>query len=231
MSFSRAGFEIFNKDCFEHLAAMEDQSVDVSITDVPYSETTHKGARTNQGDKKEIRKLVEFDHISGKTYLRICKQLLRVTRRWVIVFCDWHHMALLEPADLPLVRFGIWVKLNPSPQFTGDRPGHAWEAIAILHNEGKKQWNGGGDKGAWISNRVNAKWHPTQKPLKLMRELVRLFSNKRETIFDPFMGSGTTGVAALQLERKFIGIEKDEAYYKVAETRLEHTTPKAGFGL
>jgi len=63
-------------------------------------------------------------------------------------------------------------------------------------------------------------YHPTQKPVALMEYLIKTYTNENETVFDGFMGSGTTGVAAKNLNRKFIGIEKDDKYFKLAEDRI-----------
>ena len=65
------------------------------------------------------------------------------------------------------------------------------------------------------------KLHPTQKPIALYEYLVKTYSNEGDTIFDPCMGSGTTGVACLNTNRDFIGIERDENYYAIAEERLK----------
>jgi site-specific DNA-methyltransferase (adenine-specific) len=65
--------------------------------------------------------------------------------------------------------------------------------------------------------------HPTQKPVELMRYLIRTYSNKNDVILDNTMGSGTTGVACVLENRKFIGIEKDEKYFKVAQDRIKNT--------
>jgi site-specific DNA-methyltransferase (adenine-specific) len=63
--------------------------------------------------------------------------------------------------------------------------------------------------------------HPTQKSLALIEELVKTYSNKDDVILDSCMGSGTTGVAALNLDRKFIGMELDENYFNIAEKRIK----------
>jgi DNA modification methylase len=74
----------------------------------------------------------------------------------------------------------------------------------------------------WTKHRSNIKTpdHPHQKPVEVVRWLVRTMSNPGDTIFDPFMGSGTTGVACMQLGRNFIGCEIDEDYFKIAEKRI-----------
>ena len=72
-----------------------------------------------------------------------------------------------------------------------------------------------------ISNaNQNGKQHPTQKPVALMEYLIKTYTNEKETVLDCFMGSGTTGVACINTNRKFIGIEKDETYFKIAQDRI-----------
>jgi len=68
--------------------------------------------------------------------------------------------------------------------------------------------------------------HPTQKPVKVLSRLIKLATNPGDLVFDPFMGVGSTGVAALQIHRRFLGIEIDPLYFKAAEKRLETVTPE-----
>ena len=90
-------------------------------------------------------------------------------------------------------------------------------------------------KGKWIFNRIDENYqrpefrctiekglHPTQKPVKLMESLITIHSNEQDIVLDPFCGSGSTLVAAKNLNRQFIGIEKDEKYFQVAKKRLEN---------
>ena len=71
-----------------------------------------------------------------------------------------------------------------------------------------------------ISNSNHKNLHPTQKPVALMEYLIKTYTNENETVLDFTMGSGTTGVACKNLNRKFIGIEKDETYFKIAQDRI-----------
>lgn len=92
---------------------------------------------------------------------------------------------------------------------------------AAYCGDGHSKWNGGGRPGNFHFVKNSYGEHPTQKPLPLMTELVRLFSNKDQTILDPFMGSGTTGVACAKLGRKFIGIEIEPKYFDISCKRIE----------
>lgn len=191
-------------------------SVDVTITDPPYGDVTHSGART----KTASNRLVNFASITDDQFRRDCEMWLAMSSRWVVMTCEWRHAATLEAAGLPLVRLGVWIKPNGAPQFTGDRPGVGWEAVAVLHRDGKKRWNGGGHHAVWTYPKVSGE-HPTQKPLPLIQRWVADFTDDGEVVFDPFMGSGTTGVAALSLGRRFLGVEMDQTYFDIACRRIE----------
>ena len=89
-----------------------------------------------------------------------------------------------------------------------------------MHAGGAKRWNGHGRHAYWEYHIVSGGPHPTTKPLPLMAEIVRDFTQPSDTILDPFMGSGTTLVAAKRLGRKAIGIEREEKYCEIAAKRL-----------
>lgn len=159
-------------------------------------------------------------------------------RRWFLVFSDvesvhlwrreltepYHHPEThaLDKAALRYVRTGIWVKDDPMPQFSGDRPAVGFEPFTLAHAHGPMKWNGGGKAAVYRFGtvKVDRPDHPCPKPEALMVQLVTDFSDEGETILDPFMGSGTTLVAAKKLGRKAIGIEREEKYCEVAARRL-----------
>jgi site-specific DNA-methyltransferase (adenine-specific) len=202
-------------DCRDLLPLM---AADVCITDPPYSDATHKGARGTRGE----RAIVDFASVTADEFAALAKGICAVTRRWTVMTCDWRHAFGAEEAGLPVIRLGVWTKADPAPQFSGDRPGHGWEAVLILHPEGKKRWNGGGRPAVWHTQIVkNNGVHPTEKPLALVRQFVTQFSDEGETILGPFMGSGTTGVAAVQAGRMFHGIECDPRHFETACRRIE----------
>lgn len=214
------------------------------ITDPPYSEHVHGSARSarmqsnnDRGGRygSDTRRNVDlgFEHL-GEELRNVCaQQFARISERWILVFSDVESDHLwrtdLAAAGVDYVRTGAWVKLGSTPQFSGDRPATGFEAITICHPKGRKRWNGGGTHAVWTypivldRGRTGARLHTTQKPLELMMSLVTLFSDPGETVLDSFMGSATTGVAAVQLGRKFIGIERDERYFEIACKRIERT--------
>ena len=207
---------LYRGDCLEVLPTLAD--VDVTITDPPYGARTHEGARTGSGaGGGDV--LITFASLPDEQFIPLCLGLVEKTKRWVVMSCEWRHAAKLEEYEV-MVRLGVWTKPNPTPQFTGDRPGTGWEAIACLHRKGRKRWNGGGHCAVWRHNKVSGE-HPTGKPLELIEKWVHQFSDNTETILDPFMGSGTTGVACVRLGRKFIGIEIEPKYFDISCKRIE----------
>jgi site-specific DNA-methyltransferase (adenine-specific) len=213
---------LYLADAFDIMPTLGE--VDSIITDPPYDAKTHGNARTTR--RGQIVSAIDFDSFTEEQFIEFCKNAVILAKRWVVMTCAWQHAAELQRAGLPLVRFGIWLKQDAAPQFSGDRPGTGWEAIAILHRrachrEGKMHWNGGGHHAVWVCS-VERGEHPTQKPLPLLMDWVKKFSEEGEPVLDPFMGSGTTGVACLKLGRKFIGIEKREDYFELACRRIDN---------
>jgi len=202
------------------LASLPDKSVDVVITDPPYDARTHERARSLKDGGSDIP--IDFAPLSGMEHVAAC---LRVSRRWVIAFCSMEQLGVYRDAsgDETWIRSAVWVRTNGTPQISGDRPGQGAEGIAIMHPEGKKRWNGGGERGAWIGQREADSVHPTQKPIWLMEKIVALFTDPGELVLDPFAGSGTTGVAAIRLGRRFLGWERDPKYHAAASKRLAGT--------
>lgn len=239
-------------DCLDPvtgLASLADKSVDVVITDPPYSEHVHAKARSGamakaaaglKGASISIPVDLGFEHITQAQIESIADQCARLARRWVLVFCDVEsaHLwagALRSTGGLEYIRTCAWDKTDGAPQFTGDRPATWGEAIVCAHPKGRKRWNGGGKRGLYSHATAKAqsgpdsRVHTTQKPVGLMEDLIRDFTEEGETILDPFAGGGTTGLAALRLNRNFIGWERDANYHAIATERLKNggTLPTA----
>ena len=236
-AYQDASVTLYHGDCLDILPQLG--PVDHVITDPPYDEHTHgkqrRGAAVPGRGKQfglsthtiSVERHVGFAALTSDDMLALAEVFARVARRWVLVFCAMEQQAAwmrdLVGAGLEHVRFGIWHKPGSTPQFSGDRPGTACEAIEIAHRAGRKRWNGGGGFGMWTAPIVKAqtgeRCHPTQKPHELMESLIADFTDEGETILDPFAGSGTTLVAAKRLGRKAIGIEREEKYCEIAAKR------------
>ena len=212
---------IYHGDCRDYLPGLT-KNVGHVITDPPYSDRTHRGALTNKGAGGGGSPLVTFGSLTDDEFIEITRQLLVLANRWVVMTCDHRHAALTF--DWPEhIRLGAWVKGAPMPQISGDRPGSGHESVLILHNEGRKRWNRGGGAAIWretVLKNPRDCFMPTQKPIGLLHSFVSDFTDPRDLILDPFMGSGTTLRAAKDLGRKAIGIEIEEKYCEIAAKRM-----------
>lgn len=239
---SGRGWTMILGNCLEVLPTLS--AVDHTITDAPYEPEAHTKARralvdstqkrgaTNTGKVRRIDQPLEidFDSISEEERIAVSAMLGGLTSRWTMTFCQiegvtpWR--AAFVAGGLEWVRGGVWRKPNGSPQFTGDRPGQGFECLAIAHRPGRKQWNGGGKHAFWEvpldhgAGNGERNEHSTQKPIKLMLQLVEDFTDLGDLVLDPYTGSGTTGVACLRLGRRFIGIERQSKYFLLACERL-----------
>lgn len=210
-------------DCMEILPTLP--RVDAVITDPPYGEQTHANAKSNRGGGSG-KKAIDFDCLTSDELREIFELCNVLCDRWTVATMEWRHVAEFDknpPNGLELVRFGVWLKTNPMPQISADRPAQGWEGIAYMHatNGQKKYWGGGGSHGNYTGPVITDGNHPTGKPIPLFSKFVQNFTEKNDTILDPFMGSGTTGVAAVQMGRQFIGIEREPKYFDIACKRIE----------
>ena len=206
------------RDILPHLP-----KVDLVLTDPPFSAYTHSNAKSNR-DRGHGNKTIDFGAIDFGAIESLLSIVASICQGWFVATMDWRHIAELErscPEPWEFVRFGVWVKTNPMPQISADRPANGWDGIAYLHHrETRKEWNGGGRHGNWIGPVVTDGLHPTAKPLAMVEQMVANFTEEGETVLDPFAGSGTTLLAAKNLGRKAIGIEIDQKYADVTVTRL-----------
>ena len=220
-------WSLYDGECLAGLSSMPDGSADVVITDPPYEAEAHTSKRlvARAGGKLEVEPLT-FPPITEELRTESARHMARLARRWILVFCQveaamkWR--VALESGGAVYKRTCLWIKPDGKPQYSGDRPGIGYESIVACHAPGRSSWNGGGSHGVFIVNKGGdpRTGHQTQKPLALMELLVRLFSNPGELVLDPFAGSGTTGVAAIRLGRRFLGWGLDPAYAAIARKRI-----------
>lgn len=210
-------------DGFALAREFADGAVDIVLGDLPYDEQTHEGARTEKGGDSSP---IDFDVCPPPE--TVVPSLLRAARRWVIIFCaaemlgDYKRAANADGVKR-YIRGGIWPKTNPMPQKTGDRPAQWGEAIAIMHRDGKKIWNGGGKSAEWRGPKDNdpTRKHPTKKPSWICEALLRDFALPGSVVFDPTMGEATTGEACMRLGLRFIGCEIDPVKFGWGVERMQ----------
>lgn len=230
---------IDNIDCLEGLKAVPDCSVDLVLTDPPYSsggafagdrrsrtgakygDTSYNGAATMQdfsGDNMDQLGFMEF----ARQVLSKCREKTK-PEGVIACFIDWRNLpaltTALQAAGWVWRGIAIWNKPNGRPQKGRFRS--EFEYIVWGSNGAMPFDRGVGClPGLYRYNNVQSKdrVHQTEKPLQLIEDLLEIVP-KGSTVLDPFMGSGTTAVACLRTGRNYIGFELDKHYHSVAISR------------
>jgi len=207
---------LYHGDCLEVMPTLADDSVDLVLTDIPYGVVNRASAGLRNLDKG-VADVLEFD------MARMLSEVVRLVSGSVYIFCGTEQVSEIRGALVAAsmsTRLGIWHKTNPSPM-NGQ---HIWlsgiECCVFAKKRGSV-FNEHCRSPVWRHATARGKLHPTMKPLSLMVELIEASSDSGMVVLDPFMGSGTTGVACANLGRKFIGIELDEDYFNIAAKRIK----------
>jgi site-specific DNA-methyltransferase (adenine-specific) len=218
---------LYCADCIEVLPTLG--RVDHVICDPPYEDELHEAiGRIRRNDGQQMIQSLGFGGVNASR-AKIAAASVAACSGWVILFTlaegvrQWRDD--LQAANAKYDTTCFWVKPDSAPRFNGQGPARGAECfVTAWAGTGYRSWNAGGKRGVYthLTNPPSRHGgHPTEKPVSLMRELLGDFTNPGQTICDPFMGSGTTGVAALQLGRKFIGVELDPGYFDIACKRIE----------
>ena len=236
-------WQVITGDCLDVMRTLAAGSVDAVVTDPPYcsgglTETQRKSAKFQGLRTQTIKNGQEWfvsDAMTTNGYLYLMRGVANEAKRVLcdggslLVFCDWRMYpqlaGALESAGLRLQNLIVWDKGNAGLG-RGFRPQH--ELIAhLVHGTGKYHSKRG--TNVYGTRRVGAvdREHPTQKPADLLRELIEVVAAPDGAVLDPFMGSGTTGVACIQTGRRFIGIEIDEGYADIARARIAKAAEQA----
>ena len=221
-------------DSSEHIKSIADQSVDLILTDPPYNLGRYSTGNIKMSWRKDFNNdVAEWDTtiFNPAEWLDEFKRVLKPTGT-IFAFTSynllgqWHQF--FDPV-FDTFQFIVWHKTNPTPKLRRVGFLNSCELIVCVWNQGHT-WNFTKQKDMhnFIESpicmgreRLKNPVHPTQKPIKVLSRLIRLATNPGDLVFDPFMGVGSSGVAALQLDRRFLGIEIDPTYFRAATERME----------
>ena len=213
-------YNLYHGDCLEVMDKLieEGVKVDAIITDPPYGIEFKSNHRKEKYNKIKNDDSLEFlDEYLKKSY-----DLLKDDTH-IYIFCSWHKIDEFKRTFekyFKLKNIIVWEKNNTS---MGDLQGSyaPKHEFILFGHKGRRLRNGKRLPDIIKANRTGNKLHPTQKPVDLLEIFINQSSNDNDVIFDGFMGSGSTGVACMNTNRKFIGIELDDSYYNIAFNRLK----------
>ena len=237
--------KLYNGDCLVVMKDIPDNSIDLILTDPPYrtisggvaitkdgkviSDGSRIGNRWLKKDRKSIPVVLkngtQFKHnnINHEDWMPRAYQILKEGGHFYVMANDRNVQQTLNSAtncNFKLLNILVWKKNNATPNKFYMKNG---EFILFFRKGKAKYINNMGTKAIIeVKNIIGNKKHPSEKPVKLMETLINNSSKSNETVLDPFMGSGTTGIACKNLDRNFIGIELDKEYFEIAKNRIEN---------
>lgn len=214
-----SNINIYNKDCMEFMKTMYNNSVTSVITDIPYGEVsrTNNGLSQMKNSDKGAADIMTFDL---ESFLNEC---YRVAKDNIIIFCGKGQFSTIfnyfAKKSAGTVRQIIWRKTNPVPS-NGQYVYLSGVENAVWFRKPKGTFNARCKNTVFDYPIQSKQIHPTEKNHKLLAELIQDNTNEGDTIFDPCMGSGSTGLMAAKLGRNFIGCELYEQYFTDAKDRF-----------
>jgi DNA modification methylase len=231
-------FIVQNTTASEFLQELPDNCVDAIITDPPYNLAGYSTGNIAPSWRTPFNNdIAEWDLVSfePEAYLEEFVRVLKPTGT-IFAFTTYNligrwHTAFDQRFDT--FQIVVWHKTNPAPKLRRAGFLNACEFIVACWNRGHK-WNFTTQREmhnfiegpiCMGHERIRDPFHPTQKPVYVLRHLISLATDQGDLVVDPFMGVGSTGVAALELGRRFAGSEIDKSYYNASKKRLGAINP------
>jgi len=240
--------KLYKGDSFEILKNLQSKSVDMIFADPPYNLSGENYLACKSGKLVKCDK-GSWDHIDdinefNKRWIEQCVRVLKDDGTiWVSGTLHNHPSVgvILKQLNLWIINDIIWFKPNAAPllMHKANRFVPSTELIWFAakskkyyfnYEMAKQLGNGKQMRNLWeIPAERHKTLHPTEKPERLLERIILTGSKEGDTILDPFMGSGTTGVVAKRFNRNFIGIEIDEKYFKIAKERINTMREETDF--
>ena len=233
-------------DCLDILPTLKDKSIDHILTDIPYGTTQCKWDSIIPFEPmwKELKRIIKDNGCIALFGSEPFSSHLRLSN------LDWFKYDLIwlktRPSNVFVAkkRFMNWYEVisifyNRLPKFNPQfEKGSAYKKVNYKQNRENGVYKNIKEKDICVvenngfrypksilnfSNPNHNSLHPTQKPVALLEYLIKTYTNENDTVLDFTMGSGSTGVACQNTNRKFIGIEKDKTYFEIAKKRMANT--------
>ncbi|QCT06511.1 DNA-methyltransferase [Ruminococcus bovis] len=229
---------LINDDCFSVLKNIPDHSVDLILTDPPYNIAKYSTGNMKFNWRSEINNdLAEWDlsELNPKDLIGEFKRVLKPNGN-IFIFCSYNiigeYHKVFDP-EFDTFQFMVWHKTNPVPNFRKSSFLNSCELIVSCWNKGHT-WNFTNQRDMHnfiensicmgserVKNKDGKSLHPTQKPVAILEKIVKIASNENDLVLDCFNGVGSTGVASLKNNRRYLGIEIDKTYMDATEQRLK----------
>lgn len=245
--FETDNFKLIYNDIFKAIKKVEDKSIDMIFADPPYflssDGITCSGGKMVSVNKGEWDKTLSIKekHKFNKKWIKECYRILK-DNGTIWISGTLHNIysigMALEEEEFKIINNITWQKTNPPPNLACKTFTHSTETILWARKDlknikytfnyeiMKKLNNNKQMKDVWItsltkpSEKKQGK-HPTQKPLEILDKMILASTNENDLVLDPFCGSSTTGISAVRLNRRYIGIDNEKEYLEISKKRFE----------
>lgn len=218
--------KLLNGDCLEIMKQIPNESVDMVLTDPPYlCDYSRHDSKSRFSKKIANDENNSANECMIEKYLQECYRIMKDNTA-IYCFCNYKKIDFfkqqIETAGFNLKNIIIWDKQRNGMGDLSTTFGYSYEFI-IFASKGQPKIRGKRISDVWQFARVKPKEqeHQNQKPVDLLVQAIEKSSDENSVVFDGFMGSGSTGVACINTNRDFIGIELDENYFNIAKKRIE----------
>jgi DNA modification methylase len=220
-------------DCMSFMKTMPDNSVDLILTDPPYNIAKYSTGNIELPGRSALNNdIADWDkvNINPMELLPDFKRIISPKGN-IFVFTSYNMIGKWHEAFDPqfdTFQYFIWHKTNPTPKIYKNGFLNSCEMIICMWNKGHT-WNFSSQNAmhnffecpiCMPPERIKEPKHPAQKPVKLLKHIIEISSNEGNVVFDPFMGVGSTGEAAVSLNRNFVGCEINKTYFDACKRRL-----------
>ena len=245
--FETDNFKLIYNDIFKAIKKVEDKSIDMIFADPPYflssDGITCSGGKMVSVNKGEWDKTLSIKekHKFNKKWIKECYRILK-DNGTIWISGTLHNIysigMALEEEEFKIINNITWQKTNPPPNLACKTFTHSTETILWARKDlknikytfnyeiMKKLNNNKQTKDVWTtsltkpSEKKQGK-HPTQKPLEILDKIILASTNENDLVLDPFCGSSTTGISAVRLNRRYIGIDNEKEYLEISKKRFE----------
>jgi len=242
--------QIFNESCLDTMQRLDDESIDLIVTDCPYkivaggitvdsngffvadcgksSKRWLKKGETQVPSAVKSGKMFAHNDITFDEWLPECYRILKPSTHAYVMINGRNLKDLqvsAENAGFVYQNLLVWRKNNATPNKYFMQNG---EFILMLSKRPARSINNLGDQTVFeIPNYIGNKYHPSEKPVELMKRLIEASSNIGDLVYDPFMGSGSVAKACIELDRQWIGSEIDAEYVEISNKTIANYSPQS----
>jgi len=228
MEVIKDSYKLYQGDCLDVMLNIKASSVDLIVTDPPYL-MDYQSNRRRKDDRFDKIENDSDNYPLIQKYFKECHRIMKDNTA-IYCFCSWHNIDFFKREFEKYFKLKNIIVWNKNNHGTGDLKGSyaPRHEFILFGHKGRTLLREKRISDVIDCAKIPSKQltHPTEKPQELLEIFIKQSSDEESIVFDGFMGTGSCGIVAKRLNRKFIGIELDSTYFNIACERLENIVPE-----